>query len=285
MAGKKGFCGLGTSASLARILPHFGEEPPICGQGGVAAFFFSGCTLRCAFCQNWQISRFAKSGENKSPKELAAEMLSLQEAGCSHLDFVSPTPHLPWWLEALALAREGGCRLPAVVNTNGYLPLPTLALYHQACEIILFDVKFVEESSARELCRAADYPEVAKAAARDASRRFGPLQVAQNGMATEGMILRHLVLPGSLAETEAVLRFVSSLPTPRPTISLMAQYHPSGGKESELAPPLQKALSQEDYFSAIELAGRLGFDDLIFQEPGCGEVFLPDFNKEEPFTS
>ena len=283
LAGEKGFCGLSKAATLARILPHFGEEPPICGEEGAATFFFSGCTMRCSFCQNWQISRKAQAGSPYSAHELAKKMFELEKMGCSHLDFVSPTPHLPWLLEALAEARANGCTLPTVVNTNGYLPPEVVEIYREACDIILFDLKFAIGKSAKELSRTDDYVGVSQRAARLALSLFGPLVVNDDGMATQGMIVRHLVLPNHLTETKAVLEFVASLPPPLPTLSLMAQYHPAGGAPERLPLPLQNPLSQEEYFQAIDVAAALGLDDLIFQESGCGTHFLPDFKKEKPF--
>ena len=274
---------MGPNATLARVLPHFGEEPPICGPKGAATFFFSGCTMRCAFCQNWQISRVATAGKPYSAVELAQKMCELANEGCSHLDFVSPTPHLPWLLEALVLARREGCTLPAVVNTNGYLPNEVVTLYDEAFEIILFDVKFASPESSRKLAQTADYASFAQSSSRLAAELFGPLELNDEGLAKRGMILRHLVLPGHLEETREVLNFLASLPPPLPTLSLMAQYHPAGDCTEALPLPLQEPLSQEEYFQAIDIAAALALDDLIFQESGCGTHFLPDFKKEEPF--
>lgn len=281
LQGETGRCGAGASIRIARALPHFGEEPPLCGPGGAAALFFAGCTLGCVFCQNHQISRGPGDGDVWEPGALAHRMLELQASGCSHLDLVSPTPYLPWILDALALAREQGLVLPAVVNSNGFLSPETEEVYCSACEIQLLDLKYDGDEAAVALGAPASYPAAARAAVRRAHEVLGPLAVDDDGLARRGLLVRHLVIPGHAAETEKVLGFLATLPGV--SVSLLAQYHPPRGLS--LPPPLDRALTVDEYDAAIEAAGRAGLDDVYLQEPGCGTVYLPDFRRDAPFVS
>ncbi len=278
--GQTGKCGVPATQCLANVLIHHGEEPVICGAGGAAAFFFSGCTLDCIFCQNWQISRVANSGEQVSVHEMAEKMHFFQQQGCSHLDFVSPIPHLPWIFESLALARENNCILPAIINTNGYISDEIVGLCAQACEIMLLDVKFSSAAQSEELCKAADYAKVVRNAFKVSAEKFGPLILSENGLAQRGLLVRHLVLPGYIEESIEIIKLLAT--EPDVTVSLMSQYHPSGG--GVLPSSLKRKLSCDEYYRVVEEAGRAGLNNLLLQEPDSSTEFLPDFDDSSPFS-
>ena len=168
-----------------------------------------------------------------------------------------------------------------VINSNGYLREEVLEIYGRSSEIVLLDVKFSSTSLSESVCASSDYPAQAKLAAKKSMEIFGPLS-CEGAEARSGVLYRHLVLPGMLEDTEAVLAFCSSLG--EVSLSLMAQYHPSGEDPSSLPAPLDRCLQEEEYLEAVALAGKHGIDELFFQEPNCGELYLPDFAQKDPFS-
>ena len=255
----RGLCAVGRYAVVASCFPHFGEEDCLRGRNGSGTIFFSGCNLRCVFCQNWDISWGHERGEVTTPGRLAAMMLELQAGGCHNVNFVTPEHVVPQILEALPLAIEGGLRLPLVYNTSAYDSLDSLRLIDGVVDIYMPDFKLWTREAARRYLKRADYPDVARETIREMHRQVGDLVLDERGLARRGVLLRHLVMPGMLDETAAILRFVAAEFGTDCYVNLMSQYYPSGrvGRDGEF-PELDRHVFHEEYAAALDLAGELG---------------------------
>lgn len=280
-SGQSGFCGQGAQARVARALPHFGEEPPLTGEKGAGTVFFTGCALRCLYCQNHQISQEGL-GEEASAAELADLFLELQQQGCHNLDLVSPTPHWPAILEALELAIPQGLLLPIVYNTHGYVSMELLRCLEGIVDIYLPDMKYGTEEAARALSLVPDYTHHNRAAVREMYRQVGPLQSDPEGIAFRGLLVRHVILPEDLSGTAEVLQELLEI-SPRIPISLMSQYRPL--HRAADYPPLRRPLTGDEYRQPLELAETLGFEVIFTQELESAEVYYPDFRRPNPFQS
>lgn len=281
LQGERGHCRQGAAAKICRALPHFGEEPPLSGVRGAGTVFFTGCALHCRYCQNYQISQ-EDFGEEKNPEALAEIFLNLQNQGCHNLDWVSPTPHLPFILSALDIAADRGLRLPIVYNTHGYLSETALSLLEGVVDIYLPDMKYASAERGDRFSDVPDYPRYNRAAIREMFRQVGPLQTDEDGIGIRGLLVRHLVLPGDRSEALAVLNDLASLSTEIP-VSLMAQYRPC--YRSGEIPELNRPLDPSDYEAVVEAAQDLGFEEIYIQSPDSAEVYYPDFREEDPFLS
>jgi len=224
-ADKKGTCGGGRLAKVSSYNLHFGEEPCLVGSGGSGTIFFAGCSLKCLFCQNYPISQL-KHGNEVTAEELARMMLELQREGAENINFVTPTHFSAQILEALVIAVEKGLRLPIVWNTGGYEELSVLQLLDGIVDIYLPDMKYSDEELAVSLSEADGYVEKNRSAIKEMWRQVGKLQTDSRGVATRGLLIRHLVLPGFMQNTEGVLKFVASLGS-GVAMSVMAQYFPA----------------------------------------------------------
>lgn len=222
-----GVCGVGRLARVASHFPHFGEEDCLRGWCGSGTIFFSGCNLRCVFCQNFDISHHGV-GAAVSAARLAEMMLELQAAGCHNLNWVTPSHVVPQALEALALAVEAGLRLPVVYNSSGYDSLETLRWLDGVVDIYLPDFKFWEPDVAGRLAHARDYPDAARAALREMHRQVGDLVFDDAGLARRGLLVRHLVMPGGLAGTRPFAEWLVREVSPGTLVNVMEQYHPAG---------------------------------------------------------
>jgi putative pyruvate formate lyase activating enzyme len=231
-------CFTGRFARVSSAFPHFGEEDCLRGWRGSGTIFFSFCNLRCAFCQNWDVSQ-AGEGVELKPRELAATMLELQEQGCHNINFVTPEHVVPQVLEALLLAASRGLRLPLVYNTSAYDSAESLELLDGVIDVYMPDFKYWDEALARRHLKAADYPEVARRTIREMHRQVGPLRLDRSGLAVRGLLVRHLVMPGAEEDSHEILRFIARELSPDTYVNVMDQYHPAGavveGKYPELA--------------------------------------------------
>jgi putative pyruvate formate lyase activating enzyme len=278
--GETGLCGQGAKAKVARALPHFGEEPPISGTGGAGTVFFTGCALRCLYCQNYQISQ-EKMGDALGAEDLAGLFLRLQEQGCHNLDLVSPTPHLPFIFQALEIAIPRGLKIPLVYNTHGYLLKEILDLLDGIVDIYLPDMKYAEEEDSESLSRVDDYPLFNLAAVKQMYHQVGILKTDEKGLGVRGLLVRHLVLPGGRSNSIKVLERLGDL-SRRIPISLMAQYRPT--YQAFYAPPLHRSLENQEYDAVVAQAEALGFEEIFVQELESASVYHPDFTREDPFA-
>src|SRR5919109_3971025 len=208
LADRAGLCRVGRHAVVASYFPHFGEEDCLRGRRGSGTIFFSGCNLRCVFCQNHDIS-WEVRGEKAPPERLAAMMLELQAMGCHNINWVTPEHVVPQILEALPLAVEVGLHLPIVYNTSAYDSVDGLRLMEGVVDVYMPDFKLWTRETARRYLKRADYPDVARETIKEMHRQVGDLVLDEDGLARSGLILRHLVMPGLLDETEAILRWIA----------------------------------------------------------------------------
>ena len=280
LKGEKGFCGQGPRAKVARALPHFGEEPPLSGSRGAGTVFFSGCALRCLYCQNFQISQEG-IGEELVPEDLAGIFLNLQIQGCHNLDLVSPTPHLPFILSALEIAISQGFRLPIVYNTHGYLSETVLDLLEGIVDIFLPDMKYGEDQAAARLSQAEDYPYYNQTAIRQMFRQVGSLKIDEQGIGCRGLLVRHLILPEKSQNSLEVIKALASISLEIP-ISLMAQYRPCF--KSQEVPEINRPLHPGEYAEVVTFAEHLGFEEIYVQDLDSAENYYPDFSRNNPFA-
>ncbi|MGA2501446.1 MAG: radical SAM protein [Tepidisphaeraceae bacterium] len=233
-AGEFGSCKTGALARIASYGPHFGEEDVLVGRGGSGTVFFSGCNMACVFCQNHDISQ-AICGRETSPGELADLMLSLQQQGCENVNLVTPTHVTHAAAEAILLARSRGLTVPVVYNCGGYESVKVLSLLDGLIEIYMPDFKYADAAAGLKYSGAPDYPAIAEAALAEMYRQVGPLQLDKRGVATHGVLVRHLVMPGELARGRAVIDAVARA-APSTTINVMGQYRPAhrAGEFAEL---------------------------------------------------
>jgi putative pyruvate formate lyase activating enzyme len=218
-------CRIGRRAVVHGAFPHHGEERPIRGSGGSGTIFFSSCNLRCLFCQNWEIS-WQCLGREVDAEELAALMLDLQARGCHNVNLVSPSHVVAQILEAVELAAGRGLRLPLVYNTGGYDAPGALALLDGAVDIYMPDMKYADERLGRRYSGVRDYVRVNRAAVKEMHRQVGDLELDAQGLAVRGLLVRHLVLPGGAAGTEAAMRFLARQVSADTYVNVMDQYRP-----------------------------------------------------------
>ncbi|HHY92272.1 MAG TPA: radical SAM protein [Firmicutes bacterium] len=275
--GEKGICGGGDRIKVARLALHVWEEPCISGTRGSGTVFFSGCNLRCVYCQNAKIS-WEGFGTEMTPAELAAGMLRLEEAGAHNINLVTAAPYVPLVVEALDIARTQGLRLPVVYNTSAYEKVETLRLLLGCVDVYLPDLKYASEETARRLSGAPDYFTVATAAIQEMLHQVGGEPVFDSeGLMQRGLIVRHLVLPGHLPETYQVLAWIKDhLPRSVP-LSLMAQYLPY--HLARRFPPLNRRLTEDEYNLAVAAFFDLGLENGWAQELSAADGdFIPPFD-------
>ena len=255
LAGELGFCQTAERAWVASFTPHLGEEAPLVGRNGSGTIFFTHCNLGCVFCQNYDISH-QSAGEPVTPRQLADMMLHLQRQGCHNINFVSPSHVIVPILEALAIAATEGLRLPLVYNTGGYDAPETLALLQGIIDIYMPDFKFWDPASGLKYCGIPDYPEVARQAIVAMHRQVGDLIIDDNGVARQGVIVRHLVMPGGIEETRAILKFVATTLSVDTYVNLMPQYRPCG--EAHRFEDLKRRLTVAEFEAAVLAAMEAG---------------------------
>ncbi|MBL6974439.1 MAG: radical SAM protein [Deltaproteobacteria bacterium] len=226
-SGETGYCRTGSSAKVSSAFPHFGEEQVLVGTRGSGAVFFSECNLRCVFCQNHGISH-GGDGREVTVEELAGLLTGLEAAGCHNVNFVTPSHVVPQVFDALQRARTRGLAIPVVYNTSAYDRVDTLRHLDGLVDIYMPDFKFWSVESSTAWMDAGDYPEVARAAIAEMHRQVGDLELDRFGIARRGLMVRHLVMPGGIEDTVAIMGFLASL-SPDTFVNLMAQYRPFDG--------------------------------------------------------
>jgi len=252
--GERGSCRAGLVPWVSSFGPHFGEERVLVGRGGSGTIFLTGCNLHCVFCQNYEISQLCE-GEEISVEKLAAWMLRLQELGCHNINFVTPTHQAPQIVKALAVARQEGLRLPIVWNCGGYESVEALRLLSGIVDIYMPDFKYGDSQVAARYSDAPGYFEIAKEALREMHRQVGDLKI-EDGIARRGLLVRHLVLPGGLAGTEKVLKFIAEEISRDTYVNIMAQYYPT--YKAWQYPELARHITPEEYSEALKIARNLG---------------------------
>ena len=279
-AGRAGVCGMTSELRVARSALHFWEEPPISGEAGSGAIFFSGCPLRCVFCQNHEISSEG-FGLPVSTRRLAEMMLELQGQGALNINLVTPLHFAPTVREAVLLARDAGLSLPIVCNTSGYERAEVVRSLADVVDVWLTDFKYASGRLAGELSSAPDYPEVASEALLamvQGVRARGGREVSEDGAMRRGIIVRHLVLPSHADDSCAVLDRVWELAGNDVDLSIMNQYTPNEACR-RAGGPLSGAVLDEEYEIVLCHADDLGFERIWWQEGGTvSESFVPAFD-------
>ncbi|HOP25820.1 MAG TPA: radical SAM protein [Candidatus Sabulitectum sp.] len=280
VSGERGFCGAGAVMEVASAVIHRGEEPFLTGERGVGNVFFNHCSMACVYCQNHQISRRG-GGTEHSPESISEILLGFQEQGCPTVGLVSPGHYLPMAAETIQAARNTGLEVPVIWNSNGYETVEPLRLLEGLVDIYLPDLKYLTEESAALYSAAPGYPEAAKAAIEEMYRQTGPLAV-NDGIASGGLAVRHLVLPNGLGDTEEVLRFIAGISTEIP-VSLMSQYNPVFRAGDH--PLLSRRVSPTEYWRAVDMAHDLGLHRTLIQDPESSpDSYLPDFTRKNAFS-
>lgn len=255
LAGETGRCGVDAEPRVASFGPHFGEEPPLVGTRGSGTVFLSGCSLACVFCQNWEISQ-RREGEDLSIRDLSRIFLHLQSMGCHNLNLVTPTHQAHHIVAALAGAVERGFTLPLVWNCGGYESTEVLRLLDGVVDIYMPDLKYGDDTAALRLSGVHGYVSASQAAVREMHRQVGDLALDDRGIAARGLVVRHLVLPHDLANTEAVLRFLAEDLSPHTYVNLMDQYRPM--HRAHEFPETARPISTSEFARARNLAIRAG---------------------------
>ena len=272
-----GFCGLGEEMLIARIAPHLWEEPPISGSRGTGAVFFSGCTLRCVYCQNGDISH-RNEGRPFTPRELSDALKRLTDLGVHTLSFITGTPFVPRILEALELWHPP---LPLVWNTSGYETVDTLRRLEGVIDIYLPDLKHFSTRAGRLCAAAPDYFAVTSAAIKEMCRQTGTPVYDENGIMLKGTLIRHLILPGFTSESLRLLTWVrDELPAGIP-VSLMRQYIPCNGVS---VPGLDRRITEKEYSRVRDHMIALDLPGFLQEPDSADRDFIPLFNQDESFV-
>jgi putative pyruvate formate lyase activating enzyme len=262
--GGRGVCGAGADPVIASWNVHPWEEPPISGDRGSGTIFFSGCTGRCRFCQNYPISQY-RYGNRVTVERFAGMMLELQGRGCHNINFVTPTHYVPQILAAVDVAAARGLCIPLVYNTSGYETVETLRLLEGVVDVWLPDAKYDDDATALRISGFPRYLEHNRAALREIFRQAGEVLILDEaGIARRGMIIRHLVLPAGLSGTAPVLRWIAAELSPRVHISLMDQYFPAYKVLDD--PFLGRKITADEYAAALEAFEEAGLENGWMQE-------------------
>lgn len=270
----RGYCGAGAETVVARTMLHMWEEPCLGGEGGSGAVFFSGCNLRCSYCQNRDIS-FALVGRRMTDEELADEMLALQLKGAKNIDLITAAPYLPSVIAALESAKSRGLAVPVVYNTSGYETEEAVRMLAPYVDIWLPDFKYASPVLASRYSHAADYPETALAAIKLMCGSAGAPVFGADGLMKRGVIVRHLVLPGHRDDSKAVMRLLAGMGANRFRLSLMRQYTPDFADGSC---DLKRRVTTFEYNDVLRLASALGLDGYSQSAESAVRAFTPDFS-------
>ena len=266
-----GFCGMGADAVVARAAPHYDEEPVISGTRGSGAVFFSGCALRCRFCQNFGISH-RSYGKTLSPSDLRRLYFELIDQGVHNINLVNPTH----FSRAIYASLEGGLPVPVVWNSGGYERVETLRRFDGRVNVYLPDLKYLLPDAARRYSAAPDYFEYAAPALKEMLRQTGPVELDGDGLIRCGTIVRHLILPGRAEESMLILDWIADN-LPGAWVSLMAQYLPFGSVEG--IDQLERRLTQDEYDRVVDHLMALGLEDGFVQElSSSDEKYIPAFD-------
>jgi putative pyruvate formate lyase activating enzyme len=284
MDGELGYCQCSGQYEIGSICIHSGEEPVICGQKGICNIFFMHCNLQCIFCQNYQISNNESNAlsKNYSTIQIVDKIIGFLNEGCEAVGFVSPSHFAPHVHAIIDSLRENEFNPVTVYNTNGYDKVETLKTFEEKINIYLPDFKYFDSSLAKSYSDAKDYPQVVMKAIKEMQRQKGnSLIINEKGQAINGLIIRHLVLPGQIENSKRILRWIAEEIGNSVHISLMAQYQPIPAVSDHKY--LSRKITSEEYNEVIEEMEILGFYNGWIQELDSSDYYNPDFIKEHPF--
>jgi len=252
--GGKGFCGIGAKAVVSSAGPHYGEESVLVGSGGSGTIFFAGCNLGCVFCQNYDISQL-RHGNAVEITDVVSMMMQLQTRGCVNINFVTPTHVVPHVIESVFLARERGLTIPVVYNCGGYESIESLQLLEGTIDIYMPDAKYLNHDSSKEYSSAHDYPDVMKLALLEMHRQVGDLKV-KDGVATRGLLIRHLVMPGNVACDKEIIDFIVNEISENTFVNVMEQYRPTLNAHN--FPEINRPVTRQEFSNVYEYAKSQG---------------------------
>ena len=277
--GEKGACGVsGSFIYGARAALHMWEEPCISGTKGSGTVFFSGCSLRCVYCQNYELAHMER-GVGITENRLAEIFLELQGKGAANINLVTPTHYTPQIISALKIAKENGLHLPIVYNCSGYEKVETLKMLEGMIDIYLTDFKYMDTKLAEMYSKAPNYPEIAKSALNEMVRQCKRAEFDEDGMMKKGVIVRHLLLPGELKNAKNVVQYIYETYGNQVFLSLMNQYTPL--KQVENIPKLNRKVTEAEYDELVDYAIELGVENGFIQEGETAkESFIPTFEYE-----
>lgn len=280
--GLRGFCGETSSVKMAWAGLHYGEEPLLTGRTGSGALFFSGCTLKCPFCQNWQISHQGM-GKGINKETFLRICTELVKQGAVNLNFITGGHFTPTLIEWMSELKERGIRVPFMWNSSGFDPLINLKKLSAVIDIFLPDVKTLDLNLSKKLFKTDKYPKTVQQGLSFMMTEK-PLILDNNGLMKQGVIARHLVMPGLLDNTKEVLRWFSGNAKPGTYLSIMSQYTPVSipGVKTEIP---ERYLTKKEYGEVLTMVEELEIDNGFIQEFETGSDWLPDFSKENPFNS
>ena len=263
--GEMGVCRTGTEPVFSSVNLHFGEEPPISGRAGSGTVFMTGCNLQCKFCQNYPISQL-RHGNETTVDKLADSLMKLQVSGAHNINFVTPTHQAAAIYKVLLSAFRKGLCIPIVYNSGGYESVEMLKLWEDIIDIYMPDSKYGSDESALRYSNAPEYVRHNRAALKEMHRQVGELEVDSDGIAVKGLLVRHLVLPGGLAGTGDVLRFIAEEISTETYLSLMNQYFPAW--KAMDYPELNHVVSRGEYKTAVTVMRSLGMENGWIQSKG-----------------
>lgn len=273
--GKTGFCKVPNHIKVARAALHFWEEPCISGDEGSGTVFFSGCNLRCVYCQNRKIAE-GVYGKNITVDRLAAIFLELQEKGANNINLVTPSHYVLQIIKALEMAKEQGLTLPVVYNSSAYEKVETLKLLEGYVDVYLPDFKYMDSHLSGKYSKAEDYSVVAKRAIFEMVRQVGPPCFDDRGILQKGVIVRHLVLPGYTQDSKKIIKYLYDTYGNGIFISILSQFTPLSYLSEY--PELNRKITEEEYEDVVEYAIEIGVDNGFIQEGDVAEEsFIPDF--------
>lgn len=276
-AANTGYCGVGTQFRIARAAPHLWEEPPISGQNGSGTVFFSGCNLRCVYCQNAEIAADGLGAE-VSPEQLCDILLRLQARGVHNINLVTPTHYTRALIPVLRAARRQGLHIPILWNSSAYESPDTLRMLSGWVDLYLPDFKYLHAKTAALYSGAEDYPAIAKAALAEMFAQVGTPQFdPATGLMTRGMVVRHLVLPGHAQESREILWYLHQTYGNQIYLSIMNQYTPTARVAND--PLLSRRVTPHEYSTVIRYAERIGITNAWIQSgEAASESFIPPFS-------
>jgi putative pyruvate formate lyase activating enzyme len=284
LAGEMGYCLSDAGYRISSICIHHGEEPAVSGANGICNIFFSHCNLQCLYCQNFQISRNRKNTNTKpmTLEVVVSTVTGILDQGIESVGFVTPTHFLPHVKAIIRLLWERGYHPVTVYNTNGYDKPESIRTLEGLIDVYLPDLKYAETSLAKSFSDSADYPVAAKKAIREMYRQKGrSVILSENGLALNGLIIRHLVLPGQQGDSINLLRWLAEELSPEVYISLMSQYYPTSYVSTH--PLLGRKITAAEYNQVVDAMQALGFSNGWIQDPESAGDFLPDFLSNKPF--
>lgn len=276
--GNRGFCGASDKIRVARAALHYWEEPCISGEDGSGTVFFSHCTLKCVFCQNYDISQ-CEYGKEITTERLAEIFIELQEKGALNINLVTPTHYVVQIIEAIKQSRKHGLNLPIIYNSSGYEKVETIKLLKGYIDVYLPDLKYFNNKYSTKYSKAINYFQFAKEAIDEMVDQVGEVKFDENGIVQKGVIIRHLMLPGLLFDSKKIIDYIYNKYGNKVYISIMNQYTPLENVKDY--PEINKRLNSKHYDAMIDYAVSIGLENGFIQEEGTDkESFIPLFNYE-----